>query len=82
MKYDIHNPTPAARVIYDGIPKNGKDGPQGEYYFPSESKRNGIELADHIAKELIERMRLTPHVVAPAPKSDDEIIPPKVAARK
>jgi len=57
MKYDIHNPTPAARVIYDGIPKNGVDGPQGVYHFPAGASRTGIELSDSIADELIQRTK-------------------------
>jgi hypothetical protein len=73
MKYDIHNPTPAARVIYDGISKNGKpDGAQTAYHFPSGATRKGIELSDVVAEELKKRtagrddakadLILTPHV--------------------
>jgi hypothetical protein len=82
MKYDIHNPTKAARVIYDGIPKNGKDGPQTAYHIPAGTRREGVELSDEIAKELIERtraddardadLRLTPHDAAAPPKATDK----------
>src|SRR5579859_5122333 len=58
MKYDIYNPTPAARVIYDGIPKDGKPGgPQGQYHFPPGSRRDGVELSDDIAADLISRTK-------------------------
>ncbi len=68
MKYDIHNPTPAARVIYDGIITGTH---QREYFIPAGETRSGVELAKDIAEELIRRtqgvgrqdadLRLTPH---------------------
>ena len=72
MRYDIHNPTPAARVIYDGIPKDKEGSPQGVYHIPAGGKRSGVELSDSVADELIQRtkgegkheadLRLTPCV--------------------
>ena len=44
MRYDIHNPTKAGRVIYDGV-----DGQQRKItVLPGETK-HGVELAEHIA---------------------------------
>jgi len=54
-KYNIHNPTKAARVIYDGI--DDGNGRQKQYHIPAGESRGGIELADHIAEDLIKRTK-------------------------
>lgn len=46
MSYDIHNPTTARRVIYDG----SKD--QKEVVIEPGTTKKAVPLADHIAKQL------------------------------
>lgn len=48
--YDIHNPTPARRVIYDGI-TNVK-----AIIIPPKATLNGVPLADHIVERLNKRL--------------------------
>ena len=86
-KYDIENPTKANRVIYNGIPKNGKDGAQTAHMIPAGGKKFGIELTDEIADDLMARTKKkgtgdSDLLLTPSQVSDDNINPPKVAAKK
>lgn len=53
--YDIHNPTRAARVIYDGIDHGG--GNQREIHIVPGATKLCVALSDDIAQELRNRTR-------------------------
>lgn len=52
MRYTIFNPTPAVRVIHDGI-----EGSQRQTAIGPGQTRTGIELSDAVARELARRTR-------------------------
>jgi hypothetical protein len=52
MKYDIHNPTQARRVIYDGI-----KGSMKQITIEAGETKLGCEVHEDIAKEMAERTK-------------------------
>jgi hypothetical protein len=52
LRYDIHNPTPARRVIHDGI-----EGSQRPITIEAGGDRKNVALSDAVAKDLMARAK-------------------------
>lgn len=61
--YDIKNPTPADRVIYDGFPKSAEHPKQREVYIPAATRDEsgkivpGVKLAVKLHESVAEEMQ-------------------------